>query len=218
MEAPPRRNMLRSMLQTAAQGVDWTYSIFWQRCPQQGILVWGDGYYNGAIKTRKTTEPTEVTMEEAALQRSQHLRELYESLISAESRRPSATLLPEDLTEAEWFYLLSVSFSFRSGTGLPGKAYEQQKHVWLSGADEVDRKICPRLIIAKNAGIQTCVCIPILDGVVELGSIKWVMDRYNYLHIYNAWLNERELVVHENFEEIIISEQNQKISCFQFSS
>ncbi|XP_073144705.1 transcription factor BHLH42-like isoform X2 [Henckelia pumila] len=175
--AAPRRSRLRSMLRTAVQSVDWTYSLFWQRCPQQGILVWGDGYYNGAINTRKTAEPTEVATEEAATRRSQHLRELYEALVTAESRRPSsATLSPEDLTETEWFYLLSVSFSFPPGAGLPGKAFEKQRHVWLAGADEADSRICPRLILAKSSGIQTCVCIPILDGVVELGSIKWVEE------------------------------------------
>ncbi|KAF2314887.1 hypothetical protein GH714_037068 [Hevea brasiliensis] len=47
------------MLQ-AVQSVQWTYSLFWQFCPQQGILVWGDGYYNGAIKTRKTVQPMEL--------------------------------------------------------------------------------------------------------------------------------------------------------------
>lgn len=85
------------------------------------ILVWRDGYYNGAIKTRKTVQPTEVTTEEATLHRSQQLRELYESLSSAgagnPARRPTTALSPEDLTESEWFYLMCVSFSFPPGVG-----------------------------------------------------------------------------------------------------
>lgn len=66
-------------------------------------------------------QPMEVSAEEASLQRSQQLRELYESLSSGETnqptRRPSAALSPEDLTESEWFYLMCVSFSFPSGVG-----------------------------------------------------------------------------------------------------
>lgn len=85
------------------------------------ILVWGDGYYNGAIKTRKTVQPMEVSAEEASLQRSQQLRELYESLSAGDTnppaRRPCAALSPEDLTESEWFYLMCVSFSFPPGVG-----------------------------------------------------------------------------------------------------
>lgn len=85
------------------------------------VLVWGDGYYNGGIKTRKTVQPMEVSTEEAALQRSQQLRELYESLSTGETnlptRRPCAALSPEDLTEAEWFYLMCISFSFPPAVG-----------------------------------------------------------------------------------------------------
>ncbi|CAI0400702.1 unnamed protein product [Linum tenue] len=166
-EAP--QPQLQAMLQAAVQSVQWTYCIFWQFCPHQRILVWCDGYYNGAIKTRKTVQPVEVTAEEASLQRSQQLKELYESLLStgeqAAAKRPCAALSPEDLTETEWFYLMCVSFSFPPGYGLPGKAYAKRQHVWLSGANEVDSKIYSRAILAK-----TVVCIPLLDGVLELGT------------------------------------------------
>lgn len=179
MAAPPSTR-LQNMLQTAVQSVQWTYSLFWQLCPQQGILVWGDGYYNGAIKTRKTVQPVEVSAEEASLQRSQQLRELYDSLSAGESnqqtRRPCAALSPEDLTESEWFYLMCVSFSFPPGVGLPGKAYAKRQHVWLTGANEVDSKVFSRAILAKSARIQTVVCIPLLDGVVELGTTERVQE------------------------------------------
>lgn len=97
------------------------------------MLVWSDGYYNGAIKTRKTVQGTEVSAEEATLHRSQQIKELYESLsATAEesnggggggyggqqpARRPSAALSPEDLTESEWFYLMCISFSFPPAVG-----------------------------------------------------------------------------------------------------
>nr|AIU98516.1 bHLH transcription factor [Paeonia suffruticosa] len=174
MAAPPVNSRLQNMLQSAVQSVQWTYSLFWQLCPQQGILVWGDGYYNGAIKTRKTVQPMEVSTEEASLQRSQQLRELYDSLSAGETnqpaRRPCAALSPEDLTESEWFYLMCVSFSFPPGVGLPGKAYARRQHVWLTGANEVDSKVFTRAILAKSARIQTVVCIPLMDGVVEFGT------------------------------------------------
>nr|QTO65815.1 transparent testa 8 [Asarum canadense] len=171
---------LQQMLQAAVQGVQWTYSLFWQVCPEQGILVWGDGYYNGAIKTRKTIQPMEVSAEEASLQRSQQLRELYESLSAGETnqpaRRPCASLSPEDLTESEWFYLMCVSFSFPPGVGLPGRAYATRQHAWLTGANEADSKVFSRAILAKSARIQTVVCIPLMDGVLELGTTERVHE------------------------------------------
>ncbi|PON63924.1 Basic helix-loop-helix transcription factor [Trema orientale] len=184
MAAPPS-SQLQTMLQTAVQSVQWTYSLFWQLCPQQGILVWGDGYYNGAIKTRKTVQPMEVSAEEASLQRSQQLRELYDSLSAGEtnqpSRRPCAALSPEDLTESEWFYLMCVSFSFPPGVGLPGRAYTRKQHVWLTGANEVDSKTFSRAILAKSAGVQTVVCIPLLDGVVEFGTMERVQEDLGFI-------------------------------------
>ncbi|XP_027365439.1 basic helix-loop-helix protein A-like isoform X2 [Abrus precatorius] len=187
--AAPLGSRLQSMLQAAVQSVQWTYSLFWQLCPQQVILVWGDGYYNGAIKTRKTVQPMEVSAEEASLQRSQQLRELYESLSAGDTnpptRRPCAALSPEDLTESEWFYLMCVSFSFPPDVGLPGKAYARRQHVWLTGANEVDSKTFSRAILAK-----TVVCIPLLDGVVEFGTTEKVQEDLNFIqHVKSFFLD-----------------------------
>ncbi|KAE9589197.1 hypothetical protein Lal_00000378 [Lupinus albus] len=185
---------LQIMLQAAVQSVQWTYSLFWQLCPQRAILVWGDGYYNGAIKTRKTVQPMEVSAEEATLQRSQQLRELYETLSAGETnqptRRPCAALSPEDLTESEWFYLMCVSFSFPPGVGLPGKAYARRQHLWLACADEVDSKTFSRAILAKSAHIQTVVCIPLSDGVVELGTTDKVQEDINFVQHINTFFTD----------------------------
>ncbi|PKI60599.1 transcription factor BHLH42-like [Punica granatum] len=194
--AVPPSSRLQSMLQAAVQSVKWTYSLFWHICPQQGILIWGDGYYNGPIKTRKTVQPMEVSAEEASLQRSQHLRELYESLSAGETnqpaRRPCASLSPEDLTETEWFYLMCVSFSFPPGVGLPGKAYARRQHVWLTGANEVDSKTFSRAILAKSARIQTVVCIPLLDGVVELGTTERIQEDIGFTtHVKSFFIDHQ---------------------------
>lgn len=161
------------------------------------MLVWEDGYYNGAIKTRKTVQPMEVSAEEASLQRSQQLRELYDSLAAGEStqppaRRPCAALSPEDLTESEWFYLMCVSFSFPPGVGLPGKAYAKCLHVWLTGANEVDSSVFSRAILAKSAHIQTVVCIPIMDGVVELGFTEKVQEDPSFIQQVKGFFSDHQ--------------------------
>ncbi|XP_044964686.1 transcription factor BHLH42 isoform X2 [Hordeum vulgare subsp. vulgare] len=189
-------------LQAAAQGLRWTYALLWQLCPDQGALVWAEGHYNGAIKTRKTVQPAVAQAQaqapapaaEAADQaRSRQLRELFDSLAreaaagggtgfrdvhgcAQEARRPSAALAPEDLTETEWFYLMSASYSFPPGVGLPGRAFARGGHVWLSRANEVDSKAFSRAILAKSAGIKTVLCIPIVDGVLEIGTTEKVEE------------------------------------------
>ncbi|XP_059299723.1 transcription factor BHLH42 isoform X1 [Lycium ferocissimum] len=187
---------LQTMLQNSVQSVKWTYSLFWKFCPEQGVLVWRDGYYNGPIKTRKTVQPMEVSAEEASLHRSQQLKELYESLSAGESnqpaRRPSAALSPEDLTESEWFYLMCVSFSFPPGIGLPGKAYTKKHHIWIMGANDVDSKVFCRTILAKSAHIQTVVCIPLLDGVLELGTTERVQEDIGFIHHIKSIFTEQQ--------------------------
>lgn len=63
----------------------------------------------------------ELNADEMGLQRSEQLRELFESLSAGEAspqyRRPSAALSPEDLSDAEWYYLVCMSFVFNTGQG-----------------------------------------------------------------------------------------------------
>lgn len=88
------------------------------------ILEWGDGYYNGDIKTRKTVQSEELSYDKTGLLRSEQLRQLFESLHEEESeqqqqqaKRPSTSLSPEDLTDEEWYFLVCMSFVFNPGEG-----------------------------------------------------------------------------------------------------
>ena len=86
------------------------------------VLTWCDGYYNGDIKTRKTVQAEEMKEDddEVGFQRTEQLRQLYELLSAAgepQTRRPSAALSPEDLTDAEWYFLVCMTFEFSNGQG-----------------------------------------------------------------------------------------------------
>lgn len=63
----------------------------------------------------------ELKADRMGLERSELLRELYESLLEGEtdqqSKRPSVALSPEDLSDAEWYYLVCMSFVFNPGEG-----------------------------------------------------------------------------------------------------
>ena len=61
---------------------------------------------------------------QVGLQRTEQLKQLYESLSEAEThhyepqaRRPSAALSPEDLTNTEWYFLVCMTFEFSYGQG-----------------------------------------------------------------------------------------------------
>ncbi|KAL2453947.1 Transcription factor GLABRA 3 [Abeliophyllum distichum] len=167
---------LKKQLALAVRSIQWSYAIFWSISSKQpGVLKWGDGYYNGDIKTRKTVQAEELNADQLGLQRSEQLRELYASLSAGETspqaKRPSAALSPEDLTDAEWYYLVCMSFVFNVGQGLPGRTLAKNQTVWLCNAHRADTKVFSRSLLAK-----TIVCFPHLGGVVELGVTELVFE------------------------------------------
>ncbi|CAI0476251.1 unnamed protein product [Linum tenue] len=164
-----------------------------------GVLDWGDGYYNGDIKTRKTVQTMEIEADELGLQRSEQLRELYDSLsdgeASLQSRRPSAALSPEDLTDTEWYYLVCMSFLFNIGQGLPGRSLANRQQIWLCNAYCADSKVFTRSLLAK-----TVVCFPILRGVLEIGSTEKVLEDYSLIqHIRSLFFDNPDPLTSEKW-------------------
>ncbi|XP_040990256.1 transcription factor EGL1 isoform X2 [Juglans microcarpa x Juglans regia] len=180
---------LKKQLALAVRNIQWSYGIFWSISARQpGVLEWGDGYYNGDIKTRKTTQAMELNADQLGLQRSEQLRELYESLSIGEanpqSRRPSVALSPEDLSDPEWYYLVCMSFVFNIGQGLPGRTLANGQPTWLCNAHFADSKVFSRSLLAK-----TVICFPFLGGVVELGVTESVLEDPSLIqHVKTSFL------------------------------
>ncbi|KAL5572850.1 hypothetical protein UlMin_022447 [Ulmus minor] len=172
---------LRKQLAVAVRSIHWSYAIFWSlSTTQQGVLEWREGYYNGDIKSRKTLQEMELKADQIGLHRSEQLRELYKSLLECETeqqaKKSSASLSLEDLTDAEWYYLVCMSFLFSSGQGLPGQALERGETIWLCNAQDADGKVFSRSLLAKGASIQTVVCFPHLGGIIEIGVTELVPE------------------------------------------
>ncbi|XP_051218683.1 anthocyanin regulatory R-S protein isoform X2 [Lolium perenne] len=170
-----------NQLAAAVRSINWTYAIFWSMSTSRpGFLTWKDGFYNGEIKTRKITNSTDLTDDQLVLERSQQLREVYKSLLSGEydnrARRPTGSLSPEDLSDAEWYYTVCMTYAFRPGQGLPGKSFATNEPIWLCNAQFADTKIFQRALLAKTASIQTVACIPFMGGVLELGTADQVLE------------------------------------------
>nr|GLL45195.1 bHLH1 transcription factor [Ipomoea trifida] len=186
---------LREKLALAIRSIEWSYAIFWTiSSAQPGVLEWGDGYYNGDIKTRKTVQAAETSTDQLGLQRTEHLRELYGSLLAGETnlhaKIPSAALSPEDLTDTEWYFLVCMSFVFNIGQGLPGKALAKNQTVWLCNAPQADGRVFTRTLLAKAINVQTVVCFPHLGGVIELGVTELVKEDLGLIqHLKTSYLD-----------------------------
>ncbi|KAK1352802.1 transcription factor EGL1-like [Heracleum sosnowskyi] len=190
--------ILRRQLALAVKNKQWSYAIFWSvSSTQNGALEWDDGYYNGDIKTRKTVQSEQLDADQLGLQRTEQLRELYESLLDAEtnpqSARPSAALSPEDLTDTEWYFLVCMSFVFNIGECLPGRSLAKNQTIWLCNARYADSKVFSRTLLAK-----TVVCFPYSGGVIELGTTDLVSEDLSIIQHITSFLETPGTVVSNN--------------------
>ncbi|KAK4792514.1 hypothetical protein SAY86_022949 [Trapa natans] len=88
------------------------------------------------------------------------------------------------VSDAEWFYVMSLTRSFSaSDRTLPGKVLSTGSLVWLSGAHDLQfcSRHCERAKEAQLHGIQTLVCIPTPDGVLELGSSSVIQEDWTLI-------------------------------------
>nr|AAT42156.1 b1-2 [Sorghum bicolor] len=176
LQQAAERQLMRNQLAAAARSINWTYALFWSiSSTRPGVLTWTDGFYNGEVKTRKISNSVELTADQLVMQRSEQLRELYEALLSGEcdrrAARPVGSLSPEDLGDTEWYYVVCMTYAFQPGQGLPGRSFGGNEHVWLRNAHLADSKAFPRAVLAKSI-----ICIPLMGGVLELGTTDTVPE------------------------------------------
>ncbi|GFY81558.1 calcium-binding transcription factor NIG1 [Actinidia rufa] len=130
----------------------WAYAIFWQSSKDDHgrlLLAWGDGHFQGT----KDAVP-------------KHIATLHEPMDG------------EVVTDAECFYVVSLSRSFSAGDGVPWKSFSSGSLVWLAGTHQRQFHNCERVKEAQIHGIQTLVCIPTSCGVVELGSCDVITENW----------------------------------------
>nr|GLL48674.1 MYC2-1 [Ipomoea trifida] len=196
--APPvtaafNQETLQQRLQTLIDGAQesWTYAIFWQSSVDdfaaQAFLGWGDGYYKGeedkAKRSKKGSSPASIAEQE---HRKKVLRELN-SLISGPASTDDA--VDEEVTDTEWFFLVSMTQSFMTGSGLPGQAFYTSNPVWLAGPERLASSVCERARQAQGFGLQTMVCIPSANGVVELGSTEVIFQSTDLMNKVRVLFN-----------------------------
>ncbi|CAA0841872.1 Transcription factor MYC4 [Striga hermonthica] len=153
----------------------WTYAIFWQSSTVDyggsPVLGWSDGFYKGEedkAKRRTASSPSEQE------HRKRVLRELN-SLVSG-PQAVAEDAVDEEVTDTEWFFLISMTQSFVSGSGIPGQALYSSSPIWVTGPERLATYPCGRARQAHEFGLQTLVCIPSSTGVVELGSTEVIFQ------------------------------------------
>ncbi|KAL9330877.1 hypothetical protein ACSQ67_000487 [Phaseolus vulgaris] len=118
---------------------------------------------------------------------------------------PSAThnYCDQDVTDPEWLFLLSPSHTFVNGSGVLGQAFFHPRTVWLTGSAQLSESACQRARQLQQSGLQTMVCIPCPNGVVELASSEVVLPNPDFVIKVRDLFNFNDPVADLTSAEII---------------
>lgn len=150
---------LQFLLQS--QSDNWVYAILWQTTKDEKgnpFLSWGEGHFQGTKET-----------------------------ITSNKRHDTNTDTNTSTNgDAEWFYVMSLTRSFSVGNSssisLPGKAFALDSVLWLNSKQELQFYNCERSNEAHVHGIETLICVPTTNGVIEMGSYENIQQNWNLVH------------------------------------
>ncbi|GMI98961.1 hypothetical protein like AT4G17880 [Hibiscus trionum] len=156
----------------------WAYGLFWQTSnDDQGrlFLSWEDGHFQGTKHTSpKPAKPDNVSDVEDMHNERRKIMKGLQSLIGDNHEIEVPLIDGTDISDVEWYYVMSMARSFSAGDGVVGKALSTGSLVWLTGDVQLQFYDCERAREAQLHGIQTLVCIPTCSGVLELGSSEMI--------------------------------------------
>ncbi|KAE8724059.1 Transcription factor MYC4 [Hibiscus syriacus] len=161
----------------------WAYAIFWQTSnDDQGrlLLSWGDGHFQGTKDTSPKFHDNSSHIQGLHNERRKVMKGI-QSLVGDNHDIDMSMIDGTDISDAEWFYMLSLTRSFSAGDGIPGKSLTTGSLVWLTGAHELQLYNCGRAKEAQLHGIETLVCIPTSRGVLELGSSEIIRENWGLI-------------------------------------
>ncbi|XP_074273132.1 transcription factor MTB1-like [Silene latifolia] len=164
----------------------WNYGFFWQISRSKVgelILSWGDGYCREPNEGEESeaTRFMKYRVEDEGQQkiRKRVLQKL--NTLFGGSDDDNLALKLDRVTDMEMFFLVSMYFSFPEGKGGPGRCFASGNHVWESDLLGSKSDYCVRAFLAKSAFIRTVVLIPMEFGVVELGSVRPMVENPDLL-------------------------------------
>ncbi|KAE8685148.1 hypothetical protein F3Y22_tig00111100pilonHSYRG00108 [Hibiscus syriacus] len=180
-ETPPLTLQQRLQHVIERQPDWWAYAIFWQTSnDDQGrlFLAWGDGHFQGTKDTFPKLRANKSSDIQVLHDERTKVMEGIQALVGDNHDIDMSMIDGSDISDAEWFYMLSLTRSFSAGDGVLGKSLTTGSLVWLTGAHDLQFYNCERAKEAQLHGIETMVCIPTSCGVLEFGSSEIIRENW----------------------------------------
>lgn len=180
---------LQFLLQTQPEW--WVYAIFWQASNDDNgnlFLSFGEGHFQ---PTHKQTSPKSL---------------------------PPKKLTNDNTNDAEWFYVMSLTRTFpvtnassSSSSLVPAKSFALGSVLWLNNKHDLQFYNCDRTNEAHVHGIQTLICIPTQNGVVEMGSYDSIKQNCSLLHqVKSLFQNPNPLPLDNHHHTLSFADETKK--------
>lgn len=206
---PPASLGVQQALSQLVEGTNWSYAICWQASSLKSggsILTWGDGHCqdmkgSGAGDGNSSSNGTLQGVGKKDELRKRVLQKLHACFSDNEEDNYAAKL--ERISDIDMFYLASMYFIFRcdASYGL-AEYYKSGRPLWASDTAGCLDHYQWRSFLARSAGLQTVVFVPVKSGVVEIGSIKSIPEDKNFLEMVKTVLGESNCVQAKAFPMI----------------
>ncbi|KAJ4726834.1 BHLH transcription factor [Melia azedarach] len=191
--SPPGDLGVQQGLCQVVEGSSWNYAIFWHASSLKSggsALIWGDGHCrdpkDGTAGGENSSRDKKVDGVDGKQEvKKRVLQKLHACLGGLEEDNYASKL--DRVSGVEMFYLTSMYFSFRcDSTYGPGEAHKSGRSIWSSGSVSCLDHYQSRSYLARSAGFQTAVFVPVKSGVVELGSVKLMPEEHNVVEMIKS--------------------------------
>ncbi|GMN31303.1 hypothetical protein TIFTF001_003198 [Ficus carica] len=181
----------------------WVYSIFWHAFKEDTttglgggngavLLSWRGGYFRGTKNDVGCKGNDQQTVFGFDLEKKKaSVQAVFDNVDVNSQQEMDVERLVADgdiLTDIDWFYTVSVTRTLSTESGAVGRSYSSGAYVWLTGNQELQYYECERVKEAHMHGIQTLVCIPMPNGVLELGSSDLITEDWSLVQFAKSIL------------------------------
>ncbi|KAJ7556922.1 hypothetical protein O6H91_05G104600 [Diphasiastrum complanatum] len=96
------------------------------------------------------------------------------------------------------FYTIYKSCVFAAGYGFAGVAFQKGQYLWLNGRQALESRESQQTQFLKDANIETLLCIPCQDGVLELGTVKQIQEDFYLVQSICLFLSKKGITIDDD--------------------
>lgn len=191
-------------------GSSWNYAIFWQIASSKSgrsVLMWADGHCRDPkVMAGERGDGGDGKLGEGSGESNNEvkkrvLEKLHACFGGSDQDNFAATL--DKVSDVEMLYLTSMYYWFPLDSSLgPAKAYTSGRPIWVSDANSCLGHYQYRAHLARFARFQTVAFVPVKTGVLELGSVRMVVEEQSLVQMVKRVFGESQPMQAKTFPKI----------------